>query len=156
MFPILLLLLLVLPFVEIYLLVSIGMRIGVGPTILLVIAAGVLGVALAGSEGLRAWRRIGDALAEGVMPGKEVVDALLVLIGGVLLVVPGVVSDVGGLILLLPPTRALVRAAVGRYFRSRIRVVHGGFPDRPERPDELIEVDFEEVDPREKGMQNAE
>ena len=63
------------------------------------------------SQGRAAWRRFNEALAAGRVPAREVLDGALVIFGGALLLTPGFVTDILGLVLLLPPTRALVRAA---------------------------------------------
>ncbi len=100
------------PIAELYVLIQIGQAIGVLPTIALLILDSVLGAMLMRSQGRAAWMRFNRALAEGRVPGKEVLDSALVIFGGALLLTPGFLSDILGLILLLPPTRALVRRAL--------------------------------------------
>ena len=65
---------------------------------------------LAKAEGRAAWRRLSAAVAAGRPPGREVIDGALVLVGGLLLIVPGFITDAVGL-LLLAPTRAVARRA---------------------------------------------
>ena len=72
------------------------------------------------SQGRAAWLRFNRALAEGRVPGREVMDGALVIFGGALLLTPGFLSDFLGLILLLPPTRAIVRTVLLRRFAGRI------------------------------------
>ncbi|MFN7132907.1 MAG: FxsA family protein, partial [Myxococcales bacterium] len=140
------------PLLELYLLVKLGERIGAGTTVIIVLLTGLVGAWLAKREGLRAlhsWRR---AIAEGRLPDEGIVSGLLVLVGGVLLVTPGVLTDVAGLSLLFPPTRRWIGAQVRRGAARRIRegALHvrvGGFGRRPPRHarDQIVDV---EQDPR--------
>lgn len=116
-------LLVVMPIAELYVLIQVGRQIGALETIALLILASILGAALLRSQGRVAWRRFAQALAEGRVPGREVIDGALVILGGTLLLAPGFLSDVVGLLLLLPPTRTLVRALVVRTFAARLVAV---------------------------------
>ena len=108
------------PIAELYVIIQIGQAIGVLPTIGLLILDSVLGAALMRAQGRAAWMRFNRALAEGRVPGREVLDGALVIFGGALLLTPGFLSDLLGLILLLPPTRAIVRTMLVRRFGARI------------------------------------
>ena len=110
----------VVPIAELYVLIQIGQAIGILPTIALLILDSILGAALMRSQGRAAWMRFNRALAEGRVPGREVIDGALVIFGGALLLTPGFLSDILGLILLLPPTRALVRTVLCARFAGRI------------------------------------
>jgi len=110
----------VVPIAELYVLIQIGQAIGILPTIALLILDSILGAALMRSQGRAAWMRFNGALAEGRVPGREVLDGALVIFGGALLLTPGFLSDILGLILLLPPTRAIVRTMLLRRFAGRI------------------------------------
>jgi UPF0716 protein FxsA len=125
MLPVLLLLFIVVPIVELYVILQVGEAIGVVPTVALLIADSVLGSVLMRSQGRTAWRRFNAALAEGRVPHREVLDGALVIFGGALLLTPGFVTDLFGILLLLPPTRALVRAVLVR--RLLPRMVVSGF-----------------------------
>ncbi len=100
---------LIVPVVELALLVQVDKLIGFWPTIGLIVFTGLLGGFLARREGLSVWRRLNDRLAEGDLPGKELLDGVIILVASALLVTPGVLTDVVGLLGLLPPTRALIR-----------------------------------------------
>jgi UPF0716 protein FxsA len=113
----------VLPIVELTVIVQVAGEIGVPETILLLIAVSVVGAWLCKREGLGVLRRIQAALDRQQLPHREVVDGALILFAGVLLVTPGFLTDLLGIVLLLPPTRALVRASVLASFRRRGRVV---------------------------------
>lgn len=109
----LLVLFVVVPLIELYFLLFIGSQIGFWPTVGIVLVTGVVGAALAKREGLRVWHSYREALAQGRLPDEGIVGGLLVLLGGALLVTPGMLTDVVGFLLLLPQTR--------RFFADRIR-----------------------------------
>lgn len=101
--------LLLLALVELFVLLAVGRAIGPLWALLLVIAMGLLGLWLLRREGARSWRALRAALRAGEAPSRQIADAVLVLVGGVLLLLPGFVSDVVGLVLVLPFTRPAVR-----------------------------------------------
>jgi UPF0716 protein FxsA len=105
---------LIVPLIEIAILIQVGQVIGVGWTIVLLIAMSIAGGVLAKREGLAVWKRFRAALNRGELPSKEMVDGVLVLFGAALLLTPGFLSDFFGLILLVPPSRAAVRRLVMR------------------------------------------
>jgi UPF0716 protein FxsA len=123
--PILVLLFIVVPIAEIYVIIQVGGAIGVLPTLALLIADALLGSLLLRHQGRSAWRRFNAAIAEGRFPGREVADGVMIAVGGTLLLTPGFITDVFGLLLLLPPTRALFRRATFRYLRRRTLIVGG-------------------------------
>jgi UPF0716 protein FxsA len=108
------------PLAELYVILRVGDAIGVGWTILLLVADSVLGALLLRSQGRSIWRRLNKALTEGRMPHREVVDGVLVVFGGAFLLTPGFITDVIGLVLLIPPTRALIRPLVVRRLSRRV------------------------------------
>jgi UPF0716 protein FxsA len=120
--PLLLLLFIVVPIAELVVIIQVGQLIGVWPTVALLIADAVLGSMLARSQGRAAWRRFNEAIATGRVPAREVMDGALVLLGGALLLAPGFLTDLFGAALLLPPTRAVVRAVLVRRFADRMIV----------------------------------
>jgi UPF0716 protein FxsA len=114
------------PLVELYVILRVGASIGALNTIGLLIAVSVIGAWLVKRQGLAVARRLRRQLNAGGDPSRQVVDGFLVLAAGVLLVLPGFVSDVVGLALLLPPVRAIVaRLLLRRAGRRRAtRFVH--------------------------------
>ena len=100
--------------VEIVALVALVSWIGVGATVLVLLAGSLVGFWLARREGLRALHAMAEAARDRRVAHVELTDGLLVAVGGLLLVVPGLVTDVAGLLLLLPPTRSLVRRRMVR------------------------------------------
>jgi UPF0716 protein FxsA len=113
--------LVVVPFVELYLLIAVGRQLGVVPTLGLVLAAGLAGSWLAKREGLRMLRKWQTAHAEGRVPEEGLVSAVLVLVAGVLLLIPGFLSDAVGLFLLLPPARRWVSGRLRRGLERRMK-----------------------------------
>jgi UPF0716 protein FxsA len=109
--------------VEIVALVAVASWIGVGATVVVLLAGSVLGLVLARHEGLRAARALAEAARDQRVAHVEMTDGLLVAAGGLLLLVPGLVSDVAGLLLLLPPTRSLVRRRMVRAAERRAPVL---------------------------------
>src|SRR3954451_24606173 len=118
--PLLVVLFVVVPLVEIYVIIQVGQAIGPWWTIALLIVDSILGSVLMRSQGRTAWRRFQVALAEGRPPAREVLDGALVIFGGALLLTPGFVTDVFGLALLLPPSRAVVRGLLVRNLAARM------------------------------------
>lgn len=108
-----LVLLLALPFAEAWMLAFVAGQIGLWPTVGLVITTSALGLVLLVTQGQRSWRALVAALRDGRMPSRELADTTLVLIGGIVLLLPGLLTDVFGLALLLPPTRILIRRLLG-------------------------------------------
>lgn len=125
----LILLFTLLPLAELTLLFRIGEWLGAGATLGLVIGTGVVGAWLARREGLRTWERVRAELAEGRMPGEELLHALLVLIAGVVLVTPGVLTDVAGLLLLVRPIRDAVVKRTRKRLAGRVQFQSVGFED---------------------------
>ena len=120
MLPLLLVLFIVVPIAELWVIVQVGQAIGIGWTLLLLLVAAVLGSVLARAQGRIAWRRFSEAVSAGRAPAREVVDGALILLGGTLLLTPGFLSDVLGIAFLLPPTRALVRRLLVRRLARRM------------------------------------
>jgi UPF0716 protein FxsA len=118
----LVLLFIVVPIAELFVIIQVGQAIGVWWTIAILIADSLLGSMLMRSQGRAVWRRFNEATRAGRVPAREVLDGGLVIFGGALLLTPGFISDILGLLLLLPPTRALVRMLIVRRFAHRMVV----------------------------------
>lgn len=112
------------PLVELYLLVYLSDIMGLGTTIALVLLTGSLGASLARAEGLRVLRGFQSAVNAGRVPEDGVISAVLVLVGGVLLVTPGVLTDLVGLALLLPWSRRWLAGQVAAYVERGIQQGH--------------------------------
>lgn len=110
----------VVPVVELWLLITIGRSVGALPTVLLVVLTGVVGASLARHEGARVlggWRA---AIQGGRVPEEGILEGALVLVGGVLLLTPGLLTDLMGLSLLFRPTRHLVAGIVRKKLEAKI------------------------------------
>src|ERR1700733_9909887 len=116
----------VVPIAELFVIIQVGELVGVWPTLILLLLDAFLGSWLLKHEGRSAWRRFNQALAERRMPGKEVADGFLVILGGALLIAPGFITDIFGILFLIPPTRAIARRLLRRFAVGRVAVV--GFP----------------------------
>jgi UPF0716 protein FxsA len=121
----LVLLFIVVPILELWVIIEVGSAIGVVPTLALLLADALLGSLLLRHQGRGAWERFNKAIAERRFPGKEVADGLLIAIGGTLLLAPGFLTDIVGILFLVPPTRAIVRGLLKRIAGKRILVMGG-------------------------------
>ena len=127
MVAVLAILFLLVPIAELAVIVKVAGAVGIGWTILLLVAVGFVGAWLVKREGLGALRRIQAALDRGELPHREVLDGGLILLAGALMITPGFLSDVLGIILLFPPTRMAVRTALlGRFRRQVVHVAGMG------------------------------
>lgn len=122
MFVVLLLVLLGIPVAEIFFIIRVARDLGIPETIGLLVAVSIIGAWLVRRSGLGVLRQIQERLARGEIPGKELVDGLLILVGGVLMLTPGFLTDAVGLLLLIPPTRLALRALLIRRYSKRLRV----------------------------------
>ncbi len=109
------------PVFELWLLIEVGKIIGTLPTVFLVASTGFFGVILAKSEGLSVIRRIGEGLAEGDLPGDQLIDGGCILVGGAFLLTPGLITDILGFSLLIPLTRALIKPIIRKILRRKIK-----------------------------------
>lgn len=121
MLRILILLLIVVPALEIWILVLSGQIFGVLQTVLLVILTGVLGAWLAKKEGIQTLRLAQLQLQQGEIPSGVLLDGLCILIGGVVLLTPGFITDTIGFFLLIPLTRSTIKAALSKWFSRLIK-----------------------------------
>ena len=140
-----LLLLILWPVAELFVAIKVAQAIGVLLTVVLLIAGMPVGVWLTRSEGRAAWRRLSAAVAAGRPPGRAAIDGALVLVGGVLFIVPGFISDGLGLLLLLAPSRSAVGSAIARNFQSRLVVAATRFSGGP-RSDYDVDSTATDVD----------
>ena len=106
--------LLLLPVLELALLIQVGSAIGVLPTLGLIILSAVLGILLLRVAGLATAWRARERLARGELPEREMFDGLLLALGGLLLLLPGFISDLFGLLCVLPFTRHLLLGRLQR------------------------------------------
>lgn len=129
---------------EVAAVVAVASAIGILPMLGILLAGAIVGSWLARREGGKAMRAFAATARSGKSAHNEVTDGMLIALGGLLILVPGFVSDVFGLLLLLPPTRSPIR-------RTWLRRVERRTPMAPmayQRPEQVIVVDSEVVDDR--------
>lgn len=115
------LLIIVLPAMDIGFLLFSGKTIGALPTIALIFLTGVVGAYLAKREGLQTIKRAQEQLAYGQVPGESVLDGICILIGAILLLTPGFITDLFGFLLLFPPSRKPFKYLIINALRKRIQ-----------------------------------
>lgn len=155
----LLLLALLIPLVELAILVWIASKTSVLFTIGLVLFMGVAGMLLARFEGLRVWRQVQMQLQRGETPTDSLLDAVLILVAGLLLALPGVLTDVLGLLLLVPPIRRIVRYRLQERFRTQIHTTssRGRYAGAGEPAgDRIIDVKVIDVEPEQLEAERPE
>ena len=132
---VLLVIFIVVPLAELYVIFKVGEAIGVPLTILILAADSVIGSLLLKSQGRTVWRRFNETMAAGRIPHREVLDGVMVIFGGAFLITPGFITDVFGIVFLLPPTRAVARRLLIRVLRGRVAIgMAGAVTRRRPRP----------------------
>jgi UPF0716 protein FxsA len=117
------------PALELWVLILLNRRLGLGLTLAMLLVTGLTGFWLAKWQGWRTVQRIQRELASGQVPSAALMDGVLILVAGLLLITPGFLTDVAGFLLLLPPTRYVVRRVLGwwcrRYLLHHVVVTRG-------------------------------
>lgn len=114
------LLIIVIPALEIAALIRVGSWIGIFPTLLIIIATGILGAYLAKSQGIQAYQKVRTQMGVQQAPSDIIIDGLCILIGGVLLLTPGFITDITGFLLLIPFTRNRFKPFVHNWIRKKM------------------------------------
>ncbi|CAN2249585.1 FxsA family protein [Bacillus vallismortis] len=112
------LLFIVFPAIEIGIFLFSGKLIGILPTVLLMILTGIIGAAAAKKQGTEVYHKVQRDLQYGKMPGETIVDGLCIFIGGLLLMLPGFLSDLAGACLLIPFTRSWWKPILFKWLRG--------------------------------------
>ncbi|MCZ6625120.1 MAG: FxsA family protein [Deltaproteobacteria bacterium] len=112
----LLLLFTIVPLIELYFLIKIGSAIGALNTIVLILGTAILGSILVRWQGLKTMQQIMSQLSQNKIPAEEMVDAVLIFVGGVMLITPGILTDFLALFLVFPYTRTLFKRWLRRKF----------------------------------------
>jgi UPF0716 protein FxsA len=144
------------PIVEIFAFIEVGQAIGWLAAIVLLLGSSALGAQLLRRQGRSAIERVALSISEHRAPARAAIDGLLGFLGGLLLVIPGFVTDALGVLLLLPPVRALMRRWLSRHYGGRVmrfvatsgRFASGG---RGRRPDDVESTVVEDDDRRRLG-----
>jgi UPF0716 protein FxsA len=109
------------PAVELYLIIKVGSVIGALNTILIIIFTGVLGAYYAREQGVRVLSNIQWKMQQGTVPGDDLVNGAMLLVGGALLITPGFITDFAGFSLIFPLSREAIKVGVKRYMEKRVR-----------------------------------
>jgi UPF0716 protein FxsA len=116
--PVLFLLFLAIPVLEIYCLILVGRWIGALPTVLLVILTAAVGATLARHQGLATLQRLQATLARGELPAIELFEGVILLVGAFLLLIPGFITDLAGLVCLFPAARRVLALWAMRHIKT--------------------------------------
>lgn len=157
----LLLIFTIVPIVELALLIEIGSYIGILPTVFLVAITGIVGVTLARNQGLLVITKIRNKLSRGEIPTSDLIEGLLILVGGVTLLTPGVLTDITGFLLIIPFTRPLFAKLASNIFKkyvdqSQFKTTgnfnfHDNYKDESEpHQKDYVDIEYEEEDTEDK------
>lgn len=141
-----LLLFIFLPMIELYLLIMLGSRIGAMPTIGLIVLTGIIGASLARQQGISVLTRIQQEISSGKAPTQELVEGALILVGGIVLLTPGIITDIFGFSLLVPPVRRALCKSLTSTFTKKVGKPTGfshssqGFTSFRKDSDDIIDV----------------
>ena len=112
---------LIVPAIELYLIIEVSHQVGFGNTLIALVFISVIGAWMVKREGLQIIRKTQIELANGQLPGKQIVEGLLILLAGVLMLTPGFATDAIGLLLLFPLTRIMLRSFLTRRFVKKLK-----------------------------------
>ena len=148
-FPIFFILFLVIPIIEIFFLIKVGEVIGALPTIILVVLTAVIGAGLLRQQGLSTLARFQQNLSTGKIPAQEMVEGILLAVGGALLMTPGFVTDTMGFLCLLPFSRKFLAGNIIKRSKNKFTAgMSGGFyqESHGNTTDDIMEAEFTEVE----------
>ncbi|MGB2782958.1 MAG: FxsA family protein [Atribacterota bacterium] len=117
----LLMLFIIVPVTELYLLIEVGKKIGTLTTISIIIFTGILGAYLVKHQGFMILRKIQNDLNEGTIPEDSLIQGVIILAGGILLLTPGFVTDIVGFIFLIPTSRNVVKKYLLKWLKGKIK-----------------------------------
>jgi UPF0716 protein FxsA len=142
-FQILFLIVLIIPFAEIYLLLEVGSIIGAFPTIFLVVFTAALGAWLLKQQGFVTFRRFQENITQGVVPAYEMIEGPIILLGGLLLLTPGFITDIFGFFCLIPT----LRKKIAQYVIENHLIQSGGlFQKENNVYKDVLEGEFKKED----------
>jgi UPF0716 protein FxsA len=137
----LILLFILVPFLELFLLLKIAELTSAVFTFALVVLTGVIGATLARHQGWKAITRLREELNRGQIPTAHAVDALMIFVAGALLITPGVLTDLVGFSLLIPACRRAYRSVVVRWLRHHVGVMVEGRMPGQRSPEDVETID---------------
>jgi UPF0716 protein FxsA len=132
------------PLLEIYLFIKVGRAIGVWPTLALVVLIALVGASQLRIQGLAVLRRVQQSLSRREWPADDLLEGMAVLVGGLLLLIPGFFTDLIGLLLLWPPARKTMLSNLLSRIRSTGRFELAESPGPRQEPDRgrIIEGEY--------------
>jgi len=117
----LLILFIIVPVIELYVLIEVGKKIGSLSVIGIIILTGILGAYLVKSQGFMILKKIQNDIDEGILPGNSLIQGAIILVGGILLFTPGFITDIVGFIFLMPFTRKVVKNYLLKWLKGKIK-----------------------------------
>ena len=117
----LLILFIIVPVIELYILIEVGKKIGSLSVIGVIILTGILGAYLVKSQGFMILKKIQNDIDEGILPGNSLIQGAIILVGGILLFTPGFITDIVGFIFLMPFTRKVVKNYLLKWLKGKIK-----------------------------------
>jgi len=117
----LLILFIIVPVAELYILIEVGKKIGSLSVIGVIILTGILGAYLVKSQGFMILKKIQNDIDEGILPGNSLIQGAIILVGGILLFTPGFITDIVGFIFLMPFTRKVVKNYLLKWLKGKIK-----------------------------------
>ena len=117
----LLILFVIVPVTELYILIEVGKKIGSLTTIGIIILTGIIGAYLVKGQGFMILKKIQNDLNEGIMPGDSLIQGVIILAGGILLLTPGFVTDIIGFIFLIPVSRRVVKKYLLKWLKGKVK-----------------------------------
>jgi len=131
MFSRLLFLFIFIPVAELYLLIMVGARIGFLPTIGLIVFTGILGASLARQQGLSTLAKIQSELKNGRPPTDKLIEGAMIVVGGIVLITPGILTDLFGFALMVPKFRKGIAASLKNSFGGNFSTIRPGTGSKP-------------------------
>lgn len=116
----LLVVMILVPVMELYLLIEIGKHIGVMATVGIIILTGLIGAYLVRSQGFMMLRKIRNDLHQNILPGDSLLQGVIILAGGIFLITPGFITDIAGFIFLIPVSRQIVKKYLLAWLKEKI------------------------------------
>lgn len=140
----------IIPFVELYILFQLADLTSPITTLTIVILTGVVGAYIAKREGLSIFKKTQNQLNQGKLPKDTLIEGLCVLIGGILLLTPGILTDLFGFSLLFPLTRVIYREFIKKYFENKVdyKMYTQSNPNQNSESideEEVIDVEYEDI-----------
>ncbi len=120
MFIKLILIFTLIPLIELIILIKLGNIVGLIPTLFLVVTTGILGAWLTRQQGLSTLNKIQAQLSLGKVPAENLINGVLILVGGIVLLTPGLLTDTFGFLLLIPQTRDQFKKILKKKLKQKV------------------------------------